>query len=73
MQEADLMYWRLLRIKASDKAYIPFTSDSAAIAVMHYYEDGGDRALLPTAYYYAGTDNLPKGIYVRDGKKFVVK
>lgn len=54
MQEADLMYWRLLRIKAADKAYIPFTSDSAAIAVMHYYEDGGDRALLPTAYYYAG-------------------
>jgi len=54
MQEADLMYWRLLRIKAADKAYIPFTSDSAAIAVMRYYEDGGDRALLPTAYYYAG-------------------
>ncbi len=54
MQEADLMYWRLLRIKAADKAYIPFTSDSAAIAVMHYYEDGGDHALLPTAYYYAG-------------------
>jgi len=54
MPEADLMYWRLLRIKAADKAYIPFTSDSAAIAVMHYYEDGGDRALLPTAYYYAG-------------------
>lgn len=54
MPEADLMYWRLLRIKAADKAYIPFTSDSAAIAVMHYYEDGGDHTLLPTAYYYAG-------------------
>ena len=54
MPEADLMYWRLLRIKAADKAYIPFTSDSAAVAVMRYYENGGDRALLPTAYYYAG-------------------
>ena len=54
MPEADMMYWRLLRIKAADKAYIPFTSDSAAVAVMRYYEDGGDRALLPTAYYYAG-------------------
>ena len=54
MPEADLMYWRLLRIKAADKAYIPFTSDSAAVAVMRYYENGGDRALLPTAYYYVG-------------------
>ena len=54
MPEADLMYWLLLRIKAADKAYIPFTSDSAAVAVMRYYENGGDRALLPTAYYYAG-------------------
>lgn len=54
MPEADLMYWRLLRIKAADKAYIPFTSDSEAVAVMRYYENGGDRALLPTAYYYAG-------------------
>ena len=54
MTEADLMYWRLLRIKAADKAYIPFTTDSAAVAVMHYYENGGDKSLLPTAYYYAG-------------------
>jgi tetratricopeptide (TPR) repeat protein len=54
MTEADLMYWRLLCIKAADKAYIPFTTDSAAVAVMHYYENGGDQSLLPTAYYYAG-------------------
>lgn len=54
MTEADLMYWRLLCIKAADKAYIPFTTDSAAVAVMHYYENGGDKSLLPTAYYYAG-------------------
>lgn len=61
MTEADLMYWRLLRIKAADKAYIPFTSDSAAVAVMRYYENGGDRALLPTAYYYAGRTSADIG------------
>lgn len=47
------MYYQLLRIKAQDKAYIPHTSDSLALAVLDYYERQGDKIHLPEAYYYA--------------------
>lgn len=53
-REAVQMYYRLLCIKARDKAYIPHTSDSAVQAVLHYYEERNDRRHLPEAYYYAG-------------------
>ena len=48
------MYHRLLTIKAADKAYVRHTSDSLIKKVVAYYEDGGDKSLLPEAYYYAG-------------------
>ena len=48
------MYYRLLCVKAQDKAYIPHTSDSAVLSVLHYYEKRDDRRHLPEAYYYAG-------------------
>lgn len=48
------MYYRLLCIKAADKAYLPHTSDSLIRPVLHYYIEGGDPRLLPEAYYYAG-------------------
>ena len=48
------MYYRLLTVKAADKAYIPHTSDSIIRPVLDYYEQEGDRRLLPEAYYYAG-------------------
>ena len=48
------MYYRLLCIKAADKAYIPHTSDSLIRPVLHYYINKGDPCLLPEAYYYAG-------------------
>ena len=48
------MYYRLLCIKAKDKAYITHTSDSAILPVVEYYEREGDKKHLPEAYYYAG-------------------
>lgn len=44
----------LLTIKASDKAYIPHTSDSLILQVLNYCKDNKDEKLLPEAYYYAG-------------------
>ena len=48
------MYYELLKIKAADKAYITHTSDSTIQNIVAYYEDRGDKQLLPEAYYYAG-------------------
>jgi len=48
------MYYQLLCIKASDKAYITHTSDSLIQEVLQYYIRKNDRHHLPEAYYYAG-------------------
>lgn len=48
------MLYRLLCIKAADKAYIPHTTDSLILPVVQYYEQGGDPNYLGEAYYYAG-------------------
>lgn len=53
--KATQMYHSLLTIKAQDKAYISQTSDSLMLSVLHYYEHGGDKRLLPEAYYYMGS------------------
>lgn len=53
MPEDHLMYYRLLQLKAADKAYIGHTSDSIAMLLVDYYEGRGDSRLLPQAYYYA--------------------
>lgn len=52
--EATQMYYRLLCIKANDKAYIEHTSDSLIQSILHYYIEKGDKRHLPEAYYYAG-------------------
>lgn len=52
--EATQMYYRLLCIKANDKAYIEHTSDSLILPVLHYYIKKDDERHLPEAYYYAG-------------------
>ena len=52
--KATQMYHSLLTVKARDKAYISQTSDSLMLSVLHYYEHGGDKRLLPEAYYYMG-------------------
>lgn len=48
------MYYRLLSIKADDKAYFPLTSDSSIIPVLQYYIKKNDKRHLPEAYFYAG-------------------
>lgn len=48
------MYYHLLSIKAKDKAYIPHTSDSLILQIIHYYENKKDKKHLSEAYYYAG-------------------
>lgn len=52
--KASRNYYELLKIKAQDKAYIPQTSDSTITRLVEYYENKGDKRLLPKAYYYAG-------------------
>ncbi|WP_455587318.1 tetratricopeptide repeat protein [Bacteroides sp.] len=52
--EATQMYYRLLCIKANDKAYILNTSDSLILPILHYYIKKEDERHLPEAYYYAG-------------------
>ena len=52
--EATQMYYRLLCIKANDRAYIPHTTDSLILPVLHYYIKKEDKRHLPEAYYYAG-------------------
>lgn len=52
--EAERNYYRLLLVKARDKAYIRHTSDSVILSLVGYYEQDGDKRLLPVAYYYAG-------------------
>lgn len=52
--ESTQMYYRLLSIKAKDKAYITHTSDSLIKTVVNYYKSKKDKKRLPEAYYYAG-------------------
>lgn len=52
--EATQMYYRLLCIKAGDKAYKLHTSDSLILPVLHYYIEKDDERHLAEAYYYAG-------------------
>lgn len=52
--EAARRYYDLVSIKAADYNYAKFSSGTVADRLVAYYEGGGDRALLPDAYYYAG-------------------
>jgi len=52
--EATQMYYRLLQIKANDKAYITHTSDSLILPIVKYYEEKNSKDHLMEAYYYAG-------------------
>jgi len=52
--EDTKMYYDLLTIKADDKTYVTHRSDKQIMRLVNYYEHGGDKSLLPVAYYYAG-------------------
>ncbi len=51
--ERDRRYFELLSIKVADKADLLMPTDTAAWQLVSWYEQHGDRRLLPTAYYYA--------------------
>lgn len=51
--EADRRYYELLCIKTADKASLALPTDTATRQLVSYFENDGDRRLLPTAYYYA--------------------
>ena len=54
--EHDQMYYQLLRIKATDKAYIAHTSADEILKLVDYYESASsDKPLLPQTYYYAAS------------------
>ena len=53
--EETRMYHTMLTIKAKDKLYIPHTSDSLILPVVHFYEKYGDKARLTEAYFYLGS------------------
>lgn len=52
--EETQMYYRLLTIKAKDKLYIPHTTDSVILPVVHYYQEVGNKERLFESYYYLG-------------------
>ena len=47
-------YYQLLRIKADDKTDQMNVSTDSIQELVRYFEQEGDKSLLPTAYYYAG-------------------
>lgn len=51
--ERDRRYFELLSIKVADKADLLLPTDTAAWQLVDWYEQHGDRRLLPMAYYYA--------------------
>lgn len=52
--EADRNLYSLMRVKAEDKAFVTHKTDTLMLRLVDYYETDGDKALLPTAYYYSG-------------------
>lgn len=55
LTEEERMYCHMLRIKAEDKLYIPYTSDSLINRIVRFYEQqGDDRRLAEALYYKAG-------------------
>lgn len=54
MSTEDVWYYRLLCLKANDKAYIPNTDSIEVNRIVSYYKEHGDKSLLPVALYYAG-------------------
>lgn len=55
MTTADLQYYKLLKLKADDKAYRPIDKKKEYIdSLVTYFQNAGDDNLLAEAYFYAG-------------------
>lgn len=48
------MAYKLLCIKAYDRARLPYEGEMEIFDILNYYEKNGDKELLPVALYYAG-------------------
>lgn len=53
-QKADVMYLRLLKMTAKDKLYMSFGTLDSVQSLAKYYEEEGNKHLLPIAYYMLG-------------------
>ncbi len=52
------MYFRLVKLKAQDKAYIPHSDLTNLNQMIAYYEGKGDKKMLPEIYYLAGSTHF---------------
>lgn len=55
MEEDDRMFFRLLKIKAADKAYIDNISIKDVTELVDYYQQKEDSCLFAMALYYSGS------------------
>lgn len=53
-EKADVMYLRLLKMTVKDKLYMSFGTLDSVQSLARYYEEEGDKHLLPRAYYMLG-------------------
>ena len=65
--KANRYRYQLLLAKAMNKAYVPFTSDSAMKEVVNYYDNNGDANERMEAHYllgcvYRDLDSLPQAL-----------
>lgn len=62
MSTADMKYYQLLRIKATDKAYRPIANQKGRIdSLVSFFEGAGNDNLLAETYFYAGRINYEIG------------
>lgn len=62
MSTADMKYYQLLQIKATDKAYRPITNQKGRIdSLVSFFEGAGNDNLLAETYFYAGRINYEIG------------
>ena len=52
--EASRMAYKLMCVKAYDRARQPYDGEDEILDILEYYENKGDEAMLPVALYYAG-------------------
>ena len=69
--EEQQMYYKLLTIKARDKAYLPHLSDSLIREVVAFYQKGKDRDLQAEAFYYLGRVHVDLQQYARALEEFL--
>lgn len=61
--EADRHYFDFLSVKATDKAYLPHSSDSLILSVVDYASNHQSHGYYPEALYYCGRVYSDQGDY----------